>query len=81
MDGLLALDIWDIVIEVLHSTNDKTQPKHTSHQETGTFQDFKTKTQHVIRKQKVDQWSEVDHVPHILLTVSLTCIFLKTMKL
>ena len=35
MDGLLALDLWDLVIEVLQSTKDKTQPKHTSHQETG----------------------------------------------
>ena len=35
VDGLLALDLWDMVIEVLHSTKDNIQPKHTSHQETG----------------------------------------------
>ena len=63
MDGLLALDLWDIVIEVLHSTKDKTQPKHASHQETGAVLGSKTKTQHVTRKQKVDRLSEVDHVP------------------
>ena len=63
MDGLPALDLWDIVIEVLHSTKDKTQPKHTSHQETGAAFDSKTKTHHVTRMQKVDQLSEVDHVP------------------
>ena len=42
---------------------DKTQPKHTSHQETGVVLDSKTKTQRITRKQKVDQLSEVDHVP------------------
>ena len=35
MDGLFALDLWDIVIEVLHSTNNNVQPKYTSIQETG----------------------------------------------
>ena len=34
-DGLLALDLWDIVFEVSSSTKDNIQPKHTSHQETG----------------------------------------------
>ena len=62
MDGLLALDLWDIVIEVLRSTNNKVQPKHTSHQETGAVFDSKTKTQHVKRKQKIDQLGEVDYV-------------------
>ena len=61
MDGLPALDLWDIVIEVLHSTEGKTQPKYTGHQETGAVLDSKTKTQHVSRKQKVDQLSEVGH--------------------
>ena len=63
MDVLLALDLWDIVIEVLHSTKDNIQPKHTSHQETGAVLDSKTRTQHITRKQKVDRLSEVDHVP------------------
>ena len=62
MDGLLALDLWDIVIEVLHSTTDKIQPEHTNYQETGAVHS-KTKTQHVTRRQKVDQLSKVDHLP------------------
>ena len=61
-DGLLALDHWDIVIEVLRSTKDNVQPKHTSHQETETVLDSKTKTQHDKRKEKVEQLSEVDYV-------------------
>ena len=63
MDGLLALDIWDMVIEVLRSTHNKVQPIHTSHQETGALLDSITKTQHVKRRQKVEQLSEVDCVP------------------
>ena len=63
MDGLHALGLWDIVIEVLHSTNNKAQPKHPSHQETQAVLGSNTKTQHVTRRQKVDQLSEVDHVP------------------
>ena len=35
VDGLLALDLWDMVIEVLHSTKENIQPKHTSHHEFG----------------------------------------------
>ena len=34
MDGMPALDLGDIVIEVLRSAKDNIQPKHTSHQET-----------------------------------------------
>ena len=63
MDRLLALDFWDIVIEVLRTTKDNIQPKHASHKETGAVSDPKTKTQQVTRKQKVDELSEVDHVP------------------
>ena len=54
---------WDMVIEVVRSTNISVQPKHTSHQETGALFDSKTKTQHVKRRQKVEQLSDVDHVP------------------
>ena len=35
MDGLLALDLWDIVIEVLRSNNNTVQPKHNSIQKIG----------------------------------------------
>ena len=62
MDGLPALDLWDMVIEVLRSANNKVQPKRTSHQETGAVLDYKTKTQRVKRRQKVEQLSEVDCV-------------------
>ena len=51
MNGLLALDLWDIVFEVLSN--------HTSHM---AVLDSKNKTQLVTRKQKVDQLSEVDYV-------------------
>ena len=63
MDGLLALGLWDIVIEVLRSTNNKVQPKHTSHQGTGAVLDSKTKTHNVKRRQKVERLHEVDYVP------------------
>ena len=38
MDGILALDLWDVVIEVLRSSNNSVQPNHTSRQETDTLQ-------------------------------------------
>ena len=41
MVGLPPLDLWDIVIEVSHSTEDHIQPKHSSHQETGAVLDSK----------------------------------------
>ena len=63
MDGLLALDLWDIVIEVLRSTNNTVQPKHTNTQETGATLDSNTKAQKVKRRQKFDQVSDVDYVP------------------
>ena len=52
MDGLPALDLWHMVIEVLRSANNNVPPKHTSHQESGAVLDSKTKTQHVKRRQK-----------------------------
>ena len=66
-DGLLALDLWDVVIEALRSNKDDiqpthtifrklraVQPKHTRHQETGAVFDSQTKTQTNKMKQKVD---------------------------
>ena len=61
-DGFLALDLWDIGIEVLRSTNNSVQPKHTSIQETDALHS-KTKTRKIERRQKVDQLSDVDYVP------------------
>ena len=63
MDGLPALDLWEMLIEVLHSINNNAQPKHTSHEETGSVLDSKTETQHLKRRQKVEHLSEVDDVP------------------
>ena len=64
MDGLPALDLWDIVIEVSRSTKDNIQPKHSNHQETGAVLDSKTRTQQVTRKHEVDQLSDVGSRTH-----------------
>ena len=63
MDGLPALDLSDMVIEVLHSTNNTVQPNHNGIRETGARPKSKAKTQHVRRRQKVEQLSKVDCVP------------------
>ena len=71
LDGLLALDLWDTVIEVLRSTNNTVQPIHNSIQETGVTLRSKAKTQTVKRRQKVEELNDVDYVP----TNSLSCTF------
>ena len=63
MDGLPALDLGDIVIEVLRSTNNTVKPGHDGIRETCAGQNPKTKTPTDKRKQKVDQLSDVDYVP------------------
>ena len=63
VDGLLALDLWDIVIEVLRSTNNTVHLKHTSIQGTGATLHSKTKTPNIRRRQKVEQLNDVDCVP------------------
>ena len=76
MDGLLALDLWDVVIEALRSNKNNiqpnrtilrkltaVQPKHTSHWETGTVFDSKAKNPIDKRKHKVHQMFNVDNVP------------------
>ena len=63
VDGLLALDLWDIVTEVVRLTNNNVQPKHTGIQETGATLHSKTRTQNVKRRQKVEQLSNVGYVP------------------
>ena len=55
MDGLLALDLWDIVIEVLRSTNDTVQPNHNGTREIGARPYSTAKTLDGKRRQKVDQ--------------------------
>ena len=52
---LLALDHWDIVIEVFRSTTNKVQPKHTSQQETGAVLD--SKNQDSTRHKKTKGWA------------------------
>ena len=61
MNGLLVLDLWDIVIDIQPKI--RFNPNILATRKTGGLLDSKTKTQHVARKQKVDQKSEVDHVP------------------
>ena len=38
MDGLLALDLWDIVFEVPRTTKDNVQPDHTCSRKLGQIQ-------------------------------------------
>ena len=81
-DRLPALDLWDMVIEVLPSTNNTVQPNHNCSRETCAKPNSTTKTPTDKRRQQVDHLSDVDHVrTHILLKVSLSCTSLKTMKL
>ena len=63
MDGSPALDLWDVVIEVLRSTNNTVKPNHDSIRESCARPNPKTKTPTNKRKHKVDQLSDVDHVP------------------
>ena len=63
MDGLPALDLWDIAIEVLLSTNNTVKPNHNGIQESVATLHSKAKTQNVKRRQNVEQLSDVDHVP------------------
>ena len=56
-------------------------PKHTSHQETGAVLDFKTKTQHVTRRQNSIEWGGLWTHQHILLNASLSCTSLKKTNL
>ena len=82
MYGLPALDLWDIVTEVIHSINDFSS--HTFWPPTEAGLDSKTKTQHVTKNRRLTNWvKRITYPPtHILLKESLSCtFFLKTMKL
>ena len=61
MDGLLALDLWDRVIEVLRSTNNTVKPNHNGIEETRARPTSQAKTQNDKRRQKVDQLSGNHH--------------------
>ena len=68
MDGLLALDLWDVVIEVLRSTDNTERPSRLARGNlcgTGDHPNNKTKTTTPTEKSKrdVDQLSNVDYVP------------------
>ena len=69
MDGLLALDIWDVVIEVLRSTNSTKTPIRLAPenwcgtQETVRAIKIRTKTPTERTNRGVDQLSNVDYVP------------------
>ena len=60
MEGLPALDLRDVVIEVLRSTNNTVKPGHDGIRKTCSGQNPTTKTPTDKRKQKVDQLSDVD---------------------
>ena len=64
MDGLITLDLWDKVIEVLRSTSNNVQPKLSSIQETGVRLVVvpKPSPRKSKKGQKVDQLSDVDYV-------------------
>ena len=59
MDSLLALDLWDLVIEVLGMTQKQNQPKHP--RETNVKTQITTKIEQLL-DQNVDL-SNIDQVP------------------
>ena len=68
MDGPLALDLWDLVIEVLHSTNNTARQGRLAQGDvcgTGDHSINKTKTKTPTEKSKRDvkQLSNADYVP------------------
>ena len=68
MDGLRALDFWDVVIEVLRSTNNTKRPIRRAPGNwcgVGNFSSKKTKTTTPIERSNRDddQVSNVDYVP------------------
>ena len=65
---MLALDFWDMVIEVLRSTNNTARHDKLAHGDlcgTGdhSIKRNKTKTPTETRKREVEQMSNVDYVP------------------
>ena len=83
MDGLFALDLWDIVIEVLHSNKDKTQLKHTSHQE--QLVRFLIPEPRPNMSQETEGWpiessGSRTHQDTFFSHKSFSCSFFKTMK-
>ena len=82
LDGLLAQDLGDVVIDVLRSNNNTVQPNHNRIQGTGATLHSKTKTRK--RGQKVEELSDVVFVPtdtHSSQGESQLSFFLRSMKL
>ena len=76
MDGLLALDLWDLVIEVLRTTHGIPKPTQASIRETGAALQSTPKIKQVL-DQNVDR-SNVDQVPsnaHLSEKESQLCTF------
>ena len=65
MDGLLALDLWDVVIEVLRSTNNTQTPINFATGNRCETGDCSRKTSKLAQKgnREVDQLLHVDYVP------------------
>ena len=79
MDGLPVLDLWDILIEILRSTNNNVQPNHNGIKGTCARPNSKTKTQLTKEDKKLIiclMWITYP-LTHILLKVSLSCTFLE----
>ena len=89
MDGIPALDLWDVVIEVLHSSNNK---KSSIQEASGNRSGFKESAGNCLRmscsklgkgNQNVEQLSDLDHVTTNETSshnVKRGCTFLKTTR-
>ena len=64
MDGLLALDLWDVVIEVLRSKNSTKTPTHPASGNRCETRNCSRNTPKPKQKgnRDVEQWSHVDYV-------------------
>ena len=69
MDGIIFLDLWDVVIEVLHSSNNNTPPTQKNSANKGRVKELRetaASTSNVsLRKegnQDIDKLTNLDHV-------------------
>ena len=85
MDGIPALDLWDVVIEELSSTNSTKTPPTTQHLATDVRQEPLRETHPNPNQRDTEMlincrmWITSQQT-HILLKASLSCTFLKTTK-
>ena len=75
IDGLLALDLWDIVVEVVRSTNSKAQPTIIASRKLVRLSIPKPRTRMSKEDKRLSNWVMWSMHPqtHILLKVSLSC--------